>query len=326
MALLTQVRDGLFAKVAMHAVRQLALQTFAAHASPVAALPSRAQDRRPDPRARARPQRHRGAVAALRAAAHPDGARVRAGDRHPDLAVRLALCRGRAGDGRDLSRLHLPGDRVAHRDPQAHERVGYRRQHQGGRLAPELRDREVFRRRGARDRALRPLDGALRARLDRDLHLACRAQRRPGGDLHGRHDDHHGACRRGHHGRAHDDRQLRPRQRHAGPALHPAELHGHALPRDQAGADRHRRHVLDHRAQPRDRGPAGREAARRHGGPRALRGRALRLCAGARDPEGRDLRGAAGAARSPSSARPAPASRRSRASCSASTSRRAAAS
>src|SRR5215210_3930238 len=28
MALLTQVRDGLFAKVAMHAVRQLALQTF----------------------------------------------------------------------------------------------------------------------------------------------------------------------------------------------------------------------------------------------------------------------------------------------------------
>ncbi len=28
MALLTQVRDGLFAKVAMHAVRRLALQTF----------------------------------------------------------------------------------------------------------------------------------------------------------------------------------------------------------------------------------------------------------------------------------------------------------
>ena len=28
MALLTQVRDGLFAKVAMHAVRQLALRTF----------------------------------------------------------------------------------------------------------------------------------------------------------------------------------------------------------------------------------------------------------------------------------------------------------
>ena len=61
-------------------------------------------------------------------------------------------------------------------------------------------------------------------------------------------------------------------------------------------------------------------------GPRALRGRALRLCAGARDPEGRQLRGAGRARRSPSSARPAPASRRSRACCSASTSRRAGAS
>ena len=247
----------------MHAVRQLALKTFEhMHRLSLRFHLERKTGGLTRVLERGR-ERHRGAVAPVRAAAHPDDARVRAGDRHPRLAVRLALCRGRAGDGRDLSRLHLQGDRVAHRDPQAHERLGYRRQHQGGRLAPELRDGEVFRRRGAGDRALRPLDGALRARLDRDLHVARRAQCRPGGDLHHRHDDRHGACRRGHHGRAHDDRQLRPRQRHAGPALHPAELHGHALPRDQAGADRHRRHVLDPRAEPRDRGPAGRETARR---------------------------------------------------------------
>ena len=99
MALLTQVRDGLFAKVAMHAVRQLALQDLRAHAPPVAALPSRAQDRRADPRARARPQRHRGAVAPLGADAHPDDRRVRARARHPRLRVRLALLRRRARDG-----------------------------------------------------------------------------------------------------------------------------------------------------------------------------------------------------------------------------------
>ena len=59
MAVLTQVRDGIFAKVAMNAVRRLAYHGLRAHAPAVAALPSRAQDRRPHPRARARPQRHR---------------------------------------------------------------------------------------------------------------------------------------------------------------------------------------------------------------------------------------------------------------------------
>ena len=57
MAVLTQLRDGMFAKVAMHAVRRLAYPHLRAHARAVAALPSRAQDRRAHPRARARPQR-----------------------------------------------------------------------------------------------------------------------------------------------------------------------------------------------------------------------------------------------------------------------------
>ena len=36
----------------------------------------------------------------------------------------------------------------------------------------------------ARGRALRPLDGALRARQRQDLYLACGAECRAGGDLH----------------------------------------------------------------------------------------------------------------------------------------------
>ena len=48
-------------------------------------------------------------------------------------------------------------------------------------LAAQLRDGEIFQRRGARGRALRPLDGALRGREREGLHLARRAQRRAGG-------------------------------------------------------------------------------------------------------------------------------------------------
>ena len=59
MAVLTQWRDGIFATVAMHAVRKLAFPHLRPHARTVAALPSGAQDRRADARARARPQRHR---------------------------------------------------------------------------------------------------------------------------------------------------------------------------------------------------------------------------------------------------------------------------
>jgi ATP-binding cassette subfamily B protein len=40
MAAFTQLRDGLFAKVAMHAVRRLAYRHFRSHARIVAALPS----------------------------------------------------------------------------------------------------------------------------------------------------------------------------------------------------------------------------------------------------------------------------------------------
>ena len=62
-------------------------------------------------------------------------------------------------------------------------------------LAAQLRDREVFRRGGARSPALRPLDGALRRGEHPHLHLACDAQRRSGRDLHRRIDgDHADVC------------------------------------------------------------------------------------------------------------------------------------
>ena len=62
-------------------------------------------------------------------------------------------------------------------------------------LAAQLRDGEIFRGRGARDAALRPLDGALRNRQREILHLARGAQRRAGGDLHARSRGHHGDVR-----------------------------------------------------------------------------------------------------------------------------------
>ena len=81
MAALTQLRDGLFAKVAMHAVRRLA-HHVRAHAPAVAALSSRAQDRRADPRARARAKRHRDDRAHGDAAARAHHHRARP-DRRP---------------------------------------------------------------------------------------------------------------------------------------------------------------------------------------------------------------------------------------------------
>ena len=58
-------------------------------------------------------------------------------------------------------------------------------------LAAELRDGEIFQRRGARGHPLRPLDGALRARQRQDLYLAGGAQYRAGDHLHRRpHRDH----------------------------------------------------------------------------------------------------------------------------------------
>ena len=62
-------------------------------------------------------------------------------------------------------------------------------------LAAELRDGEIFRRRRARGEPLRPLDGALRERQRQDLHLARGAQHRAGHHLHRRADRDHADVR-----------------------------------------------------------------------------------------------------------------------------------
>ena len=119
-------------------------------------------------------------------------------------------------------------------------------------------------------RALRPVDGALRGGERPGLRFARRAQRRPGGDLHHRARDGDGAVRHEHQGRHQDDRRLRHDQRHDDPALPAAELHGHGLSRDQAGGDRHREDVRDPVARSGDQGQARRHR-RSTSGPAAIR-------------------------------------------------------
>ena len=165
---------------------QAGVGSLRAHASPVAALPPGAQDRRAHARARAGSARHREHHAHDADDLRADHRRVRAGGGRAGGRVRLALRAGRDGDDRALSGLHGARHRLAHRHPPHHERERQRRQHQGDRQPLELRDGEVFRRRGARGAPLRPVDGGLRESEREELHLACRAQRRPGRDLHRR--------------------------------------------------------------------------------------------------------------------------------------------
>ena len=240
---------------------------FRAHASAVAALSSRAQDRRADTRARARPQRHRDHRAHAAVAASADHRRGGAGRLGAAVPLRLALFGRDPADGGALCRLHLLRHRMAHQHPPQHERQRQRRQRQGDRFAAQLRDRQIFLRRGARGQSLRPLDGALRGRERQGLYLARRAQCRSGHRLHHRAFGGDGAVRLRHCRRNQYRRRFRHDQCHDDPALSAAEFHGPGLSRDQTGGDRHRDHVFDPAAQAGDRGQAGRTAAqcaRRH--------------------------------------------------------------
>ena len=104
-----------------------------AHASALAALPSRAQDRRADARARARPQRHRDHRAHVAAAADADHRRGGAGRLGAAVPLRLALSDRGPADDRALCRLHLLCHRMAHQHPPLDERERHRRQCQGDR-------------------------------------------------------------------------------------------------------------------------------------------------------------------------------------------------
>jgi len=94
MAVLTQWRDGIFAKVAMHAVRKLAYRTFVHMHELSLRFHLERKDRRPDARAGARPPRHRGHRADGDPAAGPDHRRGHADHGRAAVAVRLALCAG----------------------------------------------------------------------------------------------------------------------------------------------------------------------------------------------------------------------------------------
>ncbi len=96
--------DGGADATARRAVRQggdargapACLPHLRAHARAVAALPSRAQDRRAHPRAGARPQRHRDHRAHGDPATLAHHHRAGADRRRADVAIRLALCRWRS--------------------------------------------------------------------------------------------------------------------------------------------------------------------------------------------------------------------------------------
>ncbi len=194
--LFSELRDGIFARVAQRAIRNVALQTFRhLHALSLKFHLDR-QTGGLDARDRARRQGHR-VPAVLRAVQRAaDADRDRAGLRHPVGALRLALRAGDRGHHRRLCLVHPQGHRVAHQVSPRHERIGPERQHQGGRLAAEFRDRQILQQRGARGAPLRRRAAGLRARGGEVAHHLGDAEHRPGlhhrGRRHG-HDDHGGA-------------------------------------------------------------------------------------------------------------------------------------
>ncbi len=271
---------------------QAGAQHLRAHAPPLAPLPSGAQDRRADARARARSGRHREHHAHDVDDVRADARGVRAGAWRADVRVRLALCRRRGRHDRPLSLVHGGSDRLAHQDPPHHERERQRRQHQGHRQPPQLRDGQVFRCRGARGQALRSLGRGLRRGQHQELHLACRPQCRAGRHLCRSPHRLHADGRPRHRGRQQDCRPLRDGQCADAAAFHPAQLHGHGVPRDPPIADRHRAHDGRAGRESGSGGPAGRCAAECGWRHHPLRGREVLLRARARHPRRPLLRGA----------------------------------
>ena len=164
MTLLVQVREGMFAKVAMHAVRKLALNTF----EHMHRLSLRFHlERKTGGLTRVLERGRVGIENITRMTLMTFVPTI------VEFALVLAVLVFEfdwryAAIVAGMIVLYLwftvQRHRLAHQDPPHHERERHRRQHQGDRQPAQLRDGQVLRRRGARGAALRPVDGRLRAR------------------------------------------------------------------------------------------------------------------------------------------------------------------
>ena len=125
-----------------------------AYARTVDAFSHQPQDRRIDARAGAWTRRDRDAVASGDVVGSADDRRIRAGAGGVSLAVQLDL-RIRHGDHDfSLPRLHRARHQLAHQHPPRDERERYRRQCEGHRQPAQLRNGQIFSRRGTRGRTL----------------------------------------------------------------------------------------------------------------------------------------------------------------------------
>ena len=323
MALTQQGRDALFAAVAMNAVRRLAIEVF----EHLHRLSLRFHLERKTGGLTRVLERGRNAIETIIRTSM-----LVAVPTIVEFALIVAVLlysfdwRYVIGDqrhGARLSRLHHDRHQLADRHPPLDERKRHRRQHQGDRQPAQFRDGQVFRRRGARNGALRQVrwratSASAYALTSRSrcsnagqaviftcgliAVLAMCVVRRPRGPQY--------------------HRRFRAAQPDDAAALPAAQFHGHGLPRHQAGDRRHRDDVRHPRASTRtsrDRpGARAAQGRRRRGAFRErrlrLRLRARRSCAASRSRRRRGTRWR-------SSARREPESRRFRGCCSASTSR-----
>ncbi len=176
------------------------------HPRPQPALPSGTAHRLADQNRRAGHEEHRHDALFPPLQHCADGDRADRYLRHLLREIRCGPGRRHAGNGGDLHRLHSQGHRLASADSARHERGRQQGDRPRRRLLAELRNRQIFRRRGARSEALRRGDCRLHQRRRPQRDLARLAQHRP--ESHHELDD----------GRRHDLHRLgvEPRTIHAG--------------------------------------------------------------------------------------------------------------
>ena len=292
MAALTQLRDGLFAKVAMHAVRRLAFRTFV-H---MHELSLRFHLERKTGGLTRVLERGRNAIETI--------VRMVILQLSPTI-IELALIVGVLMWQFDWRYVAVVLVTVAvymiYTYHATEWRIGIRRKMNESdtdanvKAIDSLLNYETVKYFSAEQREAERYDKSMARYEDasvQGLHLARRAQCRAGGDLHARACRRDGDVRLRNQGRHQDDRRFRADQRDDDPALPAAQFHGHGLSRDQAGGDRHRTDVLDSGARTGNQGRSRRAAAQGCERQYPLRERALRLRTGAAHSQGHQLRGA----------------------------------